>query len=88
MAEYIERKDLLKVLPPKCNAGDIYALAYNTCLNTIENLIKESPAADVVPVVRCKKCTHYKNGWCEILKAESPIEDGFCCYGERKVENG
>ena len=44
--------------------------------------------ADVVPVVRCKNCIHYKDEWCEILKAESPVEDGFCCYGERKVENG
>lgn len=50
MAEYIKKKDLLKVLPPKCNMGDMYATAYNTCLNTIENLIKEHPTADVVEI--------------------------------------
>lgn len=42
--------------------------------------------ADVVKVVRCKDCIHYKDEWCEILKAETPIADGFCCYGERKCE--
>lgn len=44
--------------------------------------------ADVVPVVRCKDCVHYKNEWCEILKAETPIADGFCCYGERRCSDG
>lgn len=47
--------------------------------------IKE-PTADVVAVVRCKNCTHYKDEWCEILRAESPIAEGFCCYGERRCE--
>jgi hypothetical protein len=42
---------------------------------------------DFVEVVRCKDCIHYKDEWCEILKAETPIADGFCCYGERKCDN-
>ena len=92
MAEYIEKKDLLKVLPPKCNMGDMYATAYNTCLNTIENLIKESPTADVVPVVRCKDCKHFrlyngfKRGECRLfceLNSSMQIND-YCSYGERR----
>jgi hypothetical protein len=47
----------------------------------------KTPTADVVEVVRCKDCIHYKDEWCEILKAETPIADGFCCYGERKCDN-
>jgi hypothetical protein len=89
MAEYIERENLLKVLPPKCNMGDMYATAYNTCLNIIENLIKEQPTADVVEVVRCKDCKHFllhrmacinpfHNGWCTI--------NDYCSYGERRCE--
>ena len=36
-------------------------------------------------LVRCKDCRHYgKNEWCEILKAESMLPDGYCAYGERK----
>lgn len=94
MAEYIEKKDLLKVLPPKCNMGDMYATAYNTCLNTIENLIKEHPTADVVPVVRCKDCKHSffikscskyecKKG-CGALK----FSNDYCSYGERRCSDG
>lgn len=73
MAEYIEKKDLLKVLPPKCNMGDMYATAYNTCLNTIENLIKESPTADVVPVI--------KGHWEErrFIVFDSEIKLGYNC---------
>lgn len=93
MAEYIEKKDLLKVLPPKCNMGDMYATAYNTCLNTIENLIKEQPTADVVPVVRCCNCIHLKtytgkDNYCDIHSVAWDKFfvrlDDFCSYGERR----
>ncbi len=95
MSEYIEREAVLKVLPPKCNAGDIYALAYNTCLNTIEILIKESPTADVVPVVRCKDCVYWDglgySGRCEGyqngLMSDYTNYDDYCSYGERRCED-
>ena len=36
-------------------------------------------------LVRCKDCLHYgKNEWCEILKVESMLPDGYCAYGEHK----
>lgn len=98
MAEYIKKKDLLKVLPPKCNMSDMYATAYNTCLNTIENLIKEHPTADVVPVVRCKDCKYYKPQtisvhWHSTKKyccrgiAVKVNDNDYCSYGERKDSN-
>ena len=53
-----------------------------------------SPAADVVPVVRCKDCKHCyfadnrvpdEQGWvCEINSSEPVNLNGFCSYGERK----
>lgn len=97
MAEYINREDLLKVLPPKCNAGDIYALAYNTCLNVIKMLIKEAPAADFEPVVRCKKCKHCKTAqdvnnakrtfFICLMTNDFVSENHFCGYGKEATKN-
>ena len=48
------------------------------------------PSADVVEVVRCKDCKHYKTMFCKmdiwhkditLYRAE---ENDFCSYGERK----
>ena len=56
------------------------------------------PAADVVPVVRCRECTHYKicDEWkngkrmlCEIHHHSYLDHDGdnhFCSWGQRKIE--
>lgn len=48
------------------------------------------PAADVVPVVRCKDCKYYSedcisphSGWCEQLE-RGEYNERFCSYGERK----
>ncbi len=50
------------------------------------------PAADVVEVVRCKDCEHYRavsricdhpNGLWLVVKPE----DGYCCYGERRNDH-
>ena len=91
MAEYIERDDLIGVLNGVAlellKDGSIQcSLAAGTVVDIKDNVVAKLPTADVVPVVRCKDCKHYKNEWCEILKAESPVPDGFCCYGERRCE--
>lgn len=55
-----------------------------------DRVIRKMPTADVVEVVRCKDCIHYciesadGGKYCEILRYESPIESGYCCYGQRK----
>lgn len=95
MAEYIERENLLKVLPPKCNMGDMYATAYNTCLNTVENLIKEQPTADVVEVVRCKDCVYCvdlgaSGLYCDHDDNRNPLgcrPNDYCNDGERRGSN-
>jgi hypothetical protein len=80
MATECKHKEKCFNYPSKCD----------TC-NAMSDLMNHHPCfknKDVVEVVRCKDCIHYKDEWCEILKAETPIADGFCCYGERKCDNG
>lgn len=56
--------------------------------------IAEMPAADVVPVVRCKDCIYEKDAkWnrkgfriCPATHMEI-VDDDFCSYGERKEKN-
>ena len=56
--------------------------------------------AKAVDIVHCKDCQHYDNSegicWCHLNSRFYPggvdwhsfPEDGFCYYGERKVEDG
>ncbi len=52
------------------------------------------PAADVVPVVRCKDCVYYNTvgcsdgfGWCEGTMVYTSTHDNFfCAEGEKKEE--
>lgn len=86
MAEYIDREEaLLKLMQDGCLASSIES-------------IKNVPAADVAPVVRCKDCKHFREyitvgtvctkyvkslGGREVgLRATE--KDDFCSYGERK----
>lgn len=57
-------------------------------------LIKQAPAADVAPVIRCEECRYYQNA--KINKKGFLIcpasgmeitEDDYCSYGERKEAN-
>ena len=55
------------------------------------NAIDEMPAADVVPVVRCKDCALH--GHCStedvFLFSRLKSENAFCCVGKRKEnDNG
>lgn len=79
--EYIDREKAKRLLHIE------YAYA-------AEQLLDEIPAADVMPVVRCKDCKHSyddisglccSHGVC--VDCNVP-EDFFCSYGERKnVDN-
>ena len=50
--------------------------------------IKEEPAVDAVPVVRCRDCNEYQQNfhWCKLHDEEMQPND-FCSYGERREEN-
>ena len=87
MDEYIKREDALEIT--KRTSGD-YATAFAE--------IRKSPAADVVPVVRCKDCKYAQNDYdgfsttvgCNMLKCATGWHS-FCSYGERKnggADNG
>ena len=56
------------------------------------NAIDEMPAADVAPVVRCKDCKYLEISGCygECGKGYLGIvrPDCYCCYGERRIDNG
>lgn len=100
MAEYIAREVLLAQLRAmeSYNVSPMYRRGYDDC---VEAILK-APAADVVPVVRCKDCKWFvdNNGgeWygCKMFQVvritpeDAPKPDDFCSYGERKdggVEN-
>jgi len=59
----------------------------------LQKRIDELPTADVVEVVRCKDCRywqdnqegHYPNELCPWDKNETPDEDDYCSFGERKI---
>lgn len=59
----------------------------------IEEAINAVPAADVVPVVRCKDCIHYDLGVCLKIYSDGNAQkdswqsrnpNDFCSYGERR----
>lgn len=76
-------------------------LSWAVCINHPELVSKEDtmycidsiPAADVVEVVRCRDCVHYKKGSCNLHSVWPdqysdgydcrPDDDDFCSYGER-----
>ena len=67
-------------------------------VQTVRDILSDAPAVDVVPVVRCRECAHYKiceeweNGkrmLCEIHHHSYLDHDGdnhFCSWGQRKIE--
>ena len=91
MAEYIERDAAIKAIKnADCNAIADGAESYD--LSYLKEIFFNIPAADVVPVVRCKDCKHaYINGFSAASgvalcssNAKVMQQDDFCSYGERK----
>lgn len=89
MAEYIQKEPLLE----HAEYDNNYRLIIPV------EAIKAAPAADVVPVVRCKACKHaYINSFSAAsgvalcsLSTKVMQQDDFCSYGERKdggADNG
>lgn len=89
MDEYIKREAALAICEEEYReqlrilnyAGD--SVAWN-----IGHAIKELPAVDVAPVVRCKNCKYYYEcgvNFCDRLGMDCPGDsDFFCSYGDRK----
>lgn len=84
MDEYISRRELLAR----------YDAEHEGTPGRARELIKQAPAADVAPVIRCEECRYYQNA--KINKKGFLIcpasgmeitEDDYCSYGERKEAN-
>lgn len=82
MAEYIDRERVL------ANATFVHGQWDDTYISAEK--IKEIPAADVAPVVRCKDCKYYRYdikdefSSCYLGSLSGPDGNDFCCYGEQK----
>ena len=79
-AEYLNRSSLVARMKyyekhTTEESGEHYA--YSVALREIRN----APAADVAPVVRCKDCRYFKMYKCRMGYSK---HDDFCSYGERK----
>lgn len=78
--EYIERDCLIDMIAERnrntCNGK-------MSCIQ-MKRMVESIPAAEVVPVVRCKDCKFWDFGDCYRLELSRP--DDFCSYGERKAE--
>lgn len=95
MAEYIEREALTSEFKRlKLGANSFIERVF---ADGVYAIIEQFPAADVVPVVRCKDCKHFNHEHMECEnEAVSTDHDGgaeyslnfelddFCSYGERK----
>ena len=86
MDEYIKRETALALVRPDAPEDEKAAVTIATAKKLVRNIVRRTPAADVVPVVHCRHCRSYNKprlGWCSVhLDREGP--DDFCGYGVRK----
>ena len=94
--KYILRSGAIDAI--KRNAGTLHTREAESLFRKVIYLLKNAPAADVVPVVLCKNCKWFadNNGgeWygCKmfhvvrITPEDTPKPDDFCSYGERREE--
>ena len=107
MAEYIEREALREAFIKHFEAFyDDGKLVFSDHICTAEDcedilkLVAELPTADVVPVVRCEKCSFYEKveyyhptdknptkNVCRLFQRQMQPDD-YCSYGERRCSDG
>ena len=90
MDEYISREETIKRIKEcYCTGCNSYNGVRCRACGTGDaiDMIEDTTAADVAPVVRCKDCK-YNMGSKKCLNPDSffavPKDDDFCSYGERK----
>lgn len=101
---YIE-KEALRIAYEKSYQNDNHAVEGASAIHEQEHrhilsILNKQPAADVVCVVRCKDCKHYRHGkyftdinFCQRLPyyAEkgglNTTDNDFCSYGEKRIDN-
>ena len=93
MAEYIKKESAIEAF--EWGDTDVVEDYGDGCIfgfsrESIKSVINEIPAANVVPVVRCRECNHCdpENYHCDHpMGTAAPLRrkpDDFCSYGERK----
>lgn len=97
MDKYIKAQDLIdRIYPvdPENDGSDGCTVVYkNLTLSSpeIEAIVEELPAADVVPVVRCRECKHWED-WGACGHTDNGFDsppmgpDDFCSKGERSTD--
>lgn len=97
MAEYIERDKLLEKLHEIGGCGaepDTWADGYDKAIDAAYGLIQRTPAADVVPVVRCMDCQRlrawknrfgYSGFTCTLFGVDLSPND-FCSYADSRAD--
>ena len=95
MAEYIDKASALRPFVIDKNGHfiretDIDNRLVDISIRQVKQILREIPAADVAPVVRCKDCKWFGRdlgyGKHDCKKYEMPycLETDFCSYGERR----
>ena len=90
--EYISREAMLEHLD-RCKQSEDATTLTAAVITALQCFVQSQPAADVVPVVRCRACKYIvdttinANGFliCDISDMEIAPDD-FCSYGERREE--
>ena len=91
MDEYIKREDAISATCFGCNL-EFFDRACEPPDCEIRSAINAIPAADVVPVVRCKDCEHGQfmpacsMYLCRCTGGKLRYSDDYCNYGERKKQ--
>lgn len=88
--EYISREAMLEHLD-RCKQSEDATTLTAAVITALQCFVQSQPAADVVPVVRCRACKYIvdatinANGFliCDISDMEITPDD-FCSYGEAK----
>lgn len=82
MVEYIAKKLAIELMHQSSYLSDGDLLEVNGKLAKAR--IEAEPAADVVPVVRCRDCIH--NNDCDIQYSAQAGENFFCGFGETEKD--
>lgn len=91
--KYILRSGAIDAI--KRNSGNLYTRETEFLLQKVIFLLKHAPAADAVPVVRCRNCKYgdydsKPDGAMVCLRTNDGFwrkETDFCSYGERKEKS-
>ncbi len=88
MSDYIRREDAINALEEKEHEPWYLHKDLEWISGVVEakDKIKAIEPADVVPVVRCCDCKHWKSYWGRCYKHDEygMASDDFCSYGERR----